>query len=48
LVSKTENRKVKQVLSGDGSQWEERGYKERVQEGECGETIMYSCMKVEK
>jgi hypothetical protein len=30
LSLKTENRKVKQVLSGGWYQWEERGYKERV------------------
>jgi hypothetical protein len=24
------------------------GYKERVEEGECGGNVMYSCMKMEK
>jgi hypothetical protein len=42
------NRKVKQVLSRGWYQWEGEGYKERVWEGECGENIMYSCMKMEK
>jgi hypothetical protein len=48
LFSKTEDGKVKQVPSGSWHQWEGRGYKERVQEGECGRNIMYSCMKIEK
>jgi hypothetical protein len=30
LFSKTENRRVKQVLSRGWHQWEEGGYKERV------------------
>jgi hypothetical protein len=29
-------------------QWEKGGYKERVQEGECGKNIMCLCMKMEK
>jgi hypothetical protein len=28
--AKTENRKAKQILSGDWYQWERRGYKKRV------------------
>jgi hypothetical protein len=37
-----ENRKVKQVLSGDWHQWEGRGYKERVKEDECDGNSMYT------
>jgi hypothetical protein len=33
---------------GGWYQWEGRGYKERVQEGECSGNIMYSCMKMKK
>jgi hypothetical protein len=36
----TENRKVKQVLSGGWYQWEGGGYKERVKEAECSRNIM--------
>jgi hypothetical protein len=46
--SKTKNRKVKQVLPKDWYQWEGRGYKEKVLEGEYGGNIIYSCMKMEK
>jgi hypothetical protein len=45
LFKKTENRKVKQVLSRGWYQWKGGGYKERVKEAECNENIMYSCMK---
>jgi hypothetical protein len=43
-----ENRKVKQVLSGDWYQSEWGEFKERVEEGECGGIIVYSSMKMEK
>jgi hypothetical protein len=36
----TKNRE--QVLTGSWHQWEEGGYKERVQEVECGRNIVYS------
>jgi hypothetical protein len=39
---------VKQVLSGDWYHWEDGGYKERVQEVNMVEIIVYSCMKMEK
>jgi hypothetical protein len=42
-----ENRKAEQVLSGVGTSGR-GGYKERVQEGECGGNIVYSCMKMKK
>jgi hypothetical protein len=48
LFSKTENGMVKQALSGKWHQWDRREYRERVQEGECSENIMYSCMQMEK
>jgi hypothetical protein len=40
-------RKVKQVLSRYGYQWEWRGHKEMVKEGEYGGIILYLCMKIE-
>jgi hypothetical protein len=43
-----ENGKVKQVLSGGLAPMRGGGYKERVEEGEYGGDIMYSCMKMEK
>jgi hypothetical protein len=48
FFSKTENRKVKQVLSGELVPVGGGGHKERVQEGEYGRNVMYSCMKMEK
>jgi hypothetical protein len=42
------DRKIKQVLSGCGYQWEGGGDKERVKEGEYGECILYSYMKIEQ
>jgi hypothetical protein len=36
FFSKTENKKVKQVLSGDYTSGSRGGYKERVWEGEYG------------
>jgi hypothetical protein len=33
--------KVKHVLSRDGYQWQEEGYKKRVKEGEYGRCILY-------
>jgi hypothetical protein len=36
LFKKMESRKVKEVLSGSSYQWEGRGCKERVWEGEYG------------
>jgi hypothetical protein len=46
--SKKGYREVKHVLSGVWHQWEWGGYKEKVQEGECGGNTRYSCMKTEK
>jgi hypothetical protein len=45
--SKTEHRKVKQFLSRSRSwhEWEGGGYRERVQGGERGGNVMYSCVK---
>jgi biotin-(acetyl-CoA carboxylase) ligase len=43
-----ENWKVKQVLSESWHQWEGRGYKERMWEGDYSGNIMYSCLKMEK
>jgi hypothetical protein len=40
--------KVKQVLLGELVPVGGGGYEERVLEGEYGENVMYSCMKVEK
>jgi hypothetical protein len=50
FFSKTENRKVNQVLFGVGTSVGAGGgrYKESVREGEWGENTMYSCMKMEK
>jgi hypothetical protein len=42
------DKKVKQILSGVGYQWEGRGHKERVKEGEYGGSILYSCMKIDE
>jgi hypothetical protein len=42
------DRKVKQVLSGDWNQEDGGGYKERMQEAEYSENIIYSCIKMEK
>jgi hypothetical protein len=42
------SRKIKQVLSRGGYQWKGGGHKERVNEGEDGECILYSCMKIEE
>jgi hypothetical protein len=48
VLTKTENRKAKQVLSGcTGCQWEGEVYKERGSEGECGGNILYICIKME-
>jgi hypothetical protein len=40
FFTKTENEKVKQVLSWYWYQWEGEEHKERVKEGEYGENIM--------
>jgi hypothetical protein len=40
------DRKAKEVLSGDGYQWEGERCKERVKGEEYG--ILHSCMKVEQ
>jgi hypothetical protein len=40
LLSRMENLKVKQVLSGGWYQWEGTGCKERVKEAECNRNIM--------
>jgi hypothetical protein len=40
-------RKVKQVFSGGGYQWEEGRHKERVKDGQYGGCILYSCMEIE-
>jgi hypothetical protein len=48
FFSKLVNRNIKQVLSGGWYQWEGRGRKERVKEGECGGNIVNTCMKTEK
>jgi hypothetical protein len=42
------DRKVKQVLSRDGFQWEGREHKKRVEQAEYGGCILYSCMKIEQ
>jgi hypothetical protein len=47
FFSKTEDRKVKQLLSRGWYQWEGGGDKERVQEGEYGRNAVQSCMKNE-
>jgi hypothetical protein len=40
------DKKVRQVFSGNGYQWEEEGHKERMKEGKYGGYILYSCMKI--
>jgi hypothetical protein len=47
LKKKKKDRKIKLFLSGDVYQWEEGGNKERVNEGEYGGCILYSCVKIE-
>jgi hypothetical protein len=42
------DRKVKQVLYGALYQWEGKGHKEKVKEGEYGRSTMHSCMKMKK
>jgi hypothetical protein len=41
-------RRVKQVFSGVGYQWEVGGHMERVSESEYGGSIWYSYMKIEE
>jgi hypothetical protein len=41
-------KEIIQVLPGDWYQWEERTYKEKVEEGECSRNIMYSPLQMEK
>jgi hypothetical protein len=41
------DRKVKQVFSKAGYQWEVDGHKERIKEGEHGECSLHSYMKIE-
>jgi hypothetical protein len=48
LLSKIENRKIKQFLSGSWYQWEGGRYKEMVMEAKCSGNNMYSCMKMER
>jgi hypothetical protein len=48
FFSKTESRKVKQILSGCWYQWEGTKYRERWKEAEYGGSIMDSCMKMGK
>jgi quercetin dioxygenase-like cupin family protein len=42
------DRKIQQVLSGKGYQWEWGGQKKRVKEGKYGRCILYSCLKIEQ
>jgi hypothetical protein len=42
------DRKVKQVLSGDGYQWEREGHTERVKQTKYGGSILYSYIKIEQ
>jgi hypothetical protein len=42
------DRRVKQVFSGGGYQWEGGRHKKRVNEGEYGGCILYSYMKIEE
>jgi hypothetical protein len=46
FFTKTENRKAKQVLSGEWGP--EVGYKERGSGGEYGGNILYTCVKMVK
>jgi hypothetical protein len=48
FFSKTNDRKLKAVLSGDWYQWEEGGYKKRVKEGEYVNVVKILCMKMKK
>jgi hypothetical protein len=41
------NRKVRQVISRDGYQWEWGGHKEKVKEFKYVGCILYSYMKIE-
>jgi hypothetical protein len=42
------DKKVKQVLYGDGYQWEHRGWTERMNEGKYSGVILYICMKIDQ
>jgi hypothetical protein len=48
FFAKTKDRKIKQVLSGDGTIGRRGGYKESVLEVKFSVNIMYSYMKMEK
>jgi hypothetical protein len=42
------DRKVKQVLSGYGNQWERGGHKKKVKDGDYGEYTFHSCAQIEQ
>jgi hypothetical protein len=48
LFSKTKDKKVKRVLSGDWCQWEWAKYRKREKISEYGENIMVLYMNMEK
>jgi hypothetical protein len=43
-----EDKRVKQFFSESGYQWKEGGHKEKMNEDEYGECIVYSYMKIEE
>jgi hypothetical protein len=43
-----QDRRVKYIFSRDGFQWEVGGHKERNNEGEYGECVLYPYMKIEE
>jgi hypothetical protein len=47
-LKKIKGRKVKQVFSGGGYQWEVGRHKEREKKGEYGGCILYSHMKIKE
>jgi hypothetical protein len=46
FFQKLKGRKVNQVLSESGYQWDRGSYKERVKDSEYGESILYLWMKI--
>jgi hypothetical protein len=45
---KNEGQEIKTGVFWGGYQWEGGRHKERVNDGECGICILYSCVKIEK
>jgi hypothetical protein len=47
-LEKMKDRKIKQVLSWVGYQWDGGGHEKSVKENNYGRCILYSCMKIEQ